>query len=111
MQDYPLTNQNINFLTSTHHWCPRSEKYAGVDQLLTALYNGWAMSDVCYREDHWHGGSRCVAVYHFSLKRRNETMTMPVITNPALDRMLMLVSMRVIEIQVSARERAENTGS
>jgi hypothetical protein len=69
------------------HWHPASEAYAGGDSLATALYLGWTMVEIVYREEHWRAG-RCSMVFHVTLERDGETMVMPVISNPYVRRFL-----------------------
>lgn len=112
MLNVTTTNYHVQYFSFAKHWCPRSEKFSGVDALLTAMDRGWQVSEVVYLEEHWHAGSRRVAIYHFSLKRDSDNMTMPVIHNPALDRVLHKSNARVVAIQVSDKAPiAENTGS
>lgn len=111
MLDVATTNYHVQYFSFAKHWCHRSEKFAGVDALLTAIDQKWSVGEVVYLEEHWHAGSRRVAIYHFSLKRGSETMTMPVIDNPMLGRLLLQSKARLVEIQVSEKQRVENTGS
>ncbi len=69
------------------HWHAGSQKYAGGDCLATAIYLGWTMGEIVYREEHWRAG-RCSMVYYFTLERNGESMTMPVIANPYIWRFL-----------------------
>jgi hypothetical protein len=71
------------------HWCPQSEKYAGGDQLLSAVRSGWVIDEnTVYAEQDWKSGSRLVTIYHFVLTRGNKTMVMPVINNPFIERFI-----------------------
>ncbi len=82
------SDRHIEYLQVIHHWHPGSEKYAGGDCLLTALYEGYEPEAWVYREEHWRGASRCVVVYYFELTRADETMVMPVICNPYVERFI-----------------------
>jgi hypothetical protein len=79
------------------HWHAGSEKYAGSDSLATKIYLGWTVGEVVYREEHWRAG-RCSMVYHFTLERDGETMTMPVIANPYLWRYLTDAPVQVVSM-------------
>lgn len=70
------------------HWCPRSQRYAGGDALLTYLHNGWDVHDEIYREEYWHGGSRRVLIYYFILVNNGACVTMRVLSNPVIERLL-----------------------
>jgi len=98
--------QMLSFRThSTHekytdkyqHWCPQSAKYAGGDHLISAFRNDWTFDDnTVYAEQAWKSGSRPVTVYHFVLIRDGETMIMPVISNPFIERFITEKLMTII---------------
>lgn len=80
-------NYHVQYLDVTsQYWNPR-EGFAGGDHLLTALQAGWDVA-TCQEQLVWYTGARCVSVYHFTLERRGETMVMPVVNNPYVDRFL-----------------------
>ena len=79
------------------HWHPASQKYGGGDTLATALYLGWTMGEIVYREEHWRAG-RCSMVYHITLERDSEVMIMPVIANPYVWRFLSESAVQVLAI-------------
>jgi hypothetical protein len=83
----------------TCHWCPKSQRYAGGDALLTYLNDGWEIQDDIHYEAYWHGGSRRVLIYYFVLVRRGECVTMRVVSNPLVDRLLDKLPVRVLEAQ------------
>jgi hypothetical protein len=83
-----LSNFHYAYAHLVRHWHADSEKYAGGDALFTALDNGWEIGDTVLYEEHWNAGATCVVVYHFHLTCGAETMTMPVITNPFVRRMI-----------------------
>jgi hypothetical protein len=92
----------IDFLSSTHfnnmrhHWCPRSEAYTGGDSLLSALDAGWVMNTLVFAQTVWHGGSRPTTIYYFELKHGSRMMTMPVIGNPFVDRLIIQKSLQIV---------------
>ncbi|MBZ0292923.1 MAG: hypothetical protein K8L99_10210 [Anaerolineae bacterium] len=80
----------------SRHWCPRSEPYAGVDALLTYLDDGWeTQGDIDY-DEHWLGGTRRILVYLFVLTKQDQWVTMPVLYNPVLDRLLMQLPVHTV---------------
>jgi hypothetical protein len=83
-----LSNYHYSYMSMIRHWHPESEKYTGGDALFTAFDNGWDMDDEVQYENFWHAGTRGVTVYHFTLRRGDERMSMPVITNPYVRRLL-----------------------
>jgi hypothetical protein len=97
------SNWHYEYWRIVRHWHAASEKYAGGDCLLTAINNGWNIIPPVLAEAHWRAGSRCVMVYHFTLERRGETMTMPVITNPFVERLIADSALRLNVRQQSAR--------
>lgn len=82
------TNFHTEYMDVTQHWSPRSEKYAGGDALLTMLTRGWKMRRRVQVEEKWYAGMRSVTVYHLQLDREGETMKMPVVHNPYVNRLL-----------------------
>jgi hypothetical protein len=87
---------NALYTDLPRHWCPQSERYTGGDALLTCLNEGWKVQDDIYYEEHWHGGSRRVLIYYFVLVKDNQSVTMRVISNPTIDRLLSQLGIRVI---------------
>jgi hypothetical protein len=93
-------NYHVQYLDVTsQYWNPR-EGYAGGDHLLTALNAGWDVES-CRLEQVWYAGARCVNLYHFTMVRGGDRMTMPVIDNPYVDRFISQAN-----IQLSSGEQA-----
>lgn len=98
-------NYHVQYLDVTsQHWHPNSAQFAGGDHLLTAVNNGWEVSDCVIREI-WYAGARCVFVYHFTLTRGNEMMRMPVIDNPYVTRFVEQSGVKVRREDNSANEK------
>lgn len=71
------------------HWSPQSENFAGGDQLISALREGWTLDEqIVFAEQDWKSNNRYVTIYHFSLTRQGELMIMPVLGNPFVERYL-----------------------
>jgi hypothetical protein len=83
-----LSNFHYGYAHLVRHWHEGSEKYAGGDALFTALDNGWEIEDTVVYEEHWSSGAQCVVVFQFHLTNGSDSMTMPVITNPFVQRIL-----------------------
>lgn len=81
-------NQHIQYPDFSRHWCDTSEKFAGGDALLTAMNREWTVESTCYEELFWHAGTRLVTIYHFTLHNGDETLLMPVISNPYIRRVI-----------------------
>ena len=77
-----------NHIDVSRHWCPLSQRYAGVDALLGRLDNGWKIRGGIGLDEHWFGETRRTLVYHFVLTRQNHSVTMSVLHNPVLERLL-----------------------
>ncbi len=72
------------------YWSPQSRNYATVDALFTALVEGWRVSSIVHRTQHWFAGNnRRVKIFVFELHRGSRQMRMPVVNNPVLERLLM----------------------
>ena len=70
------------------HWCPRSQYYAGFDQLLAQLAQGWFIHGMISFDEYWHGGARRVLIYHVTLHHGEEAVQMRVLNNPAAERFI-----------------------
>lgn len=99
-KQFEITNDStsIEDIIAYRHWHAQSEMFAGGDSLTTALFLGWTMSENVSLEEHWYAGTRRVAVYYFELTRDNETVTMPVIGNPFVDRLIAMNGTQVIPV-------------
>jgi len=81
-----VSNYHVQYFdVTTQHWNPKSARFAGADNLLTAVDKGWEISQ-CVQVTHWYAGMRSVRIYEFYLKQGDETMMMPVIDNPYIER-------------------------
>jgi hypothetical protein len=103
------SNYHVEYLEDVQHWHPASQPYAGGDNLVGALYEGWEMSNVVAREEHWFAGMRFVAVYHVELNRDGETLIMPVIFTPYITRLLAERECSVITLDEFKRAREKST--
>jgi hypothetical protein len=105
-------DNHFSYMKVNRHWSSVSENYAGGDSLLTALEQGWEVSDTVYFEEIWYAGSRQVMLYHVELNRDGETVVMPVLSNPYIRRLLPRVCKRILPISERSsglrRERSEN---
>lgn len=78
------------------HWCPRSEKYSGVDSLLSALMEGWELNRRVFRHETRLRPPRPIVVYYFELTRDSQTATMAVVSNPQIDKIIAHYRLHVI---------------
>ena len=97
------SNSNISnfhalyYSVTSQHWTPNSERFAGGDNLMTAIYRGWQI-EKCVAVHHTYNGMREVKVFEFTLSKNGETMTMPVIHNPYIERFLNANNVEVIDV-------------
>ncbi|GIL14255.1 MAG: hypothetical protein BroJett038_29750 [Chloroflexota bacterium] len=84
------------------HWHFRSQKYAGGDQLATALHLGWQAKEVVLLEKRWLGGARQINIFHFELTRGGDSIAMPVIGNPYVNRLIAEQGLRVVNLSKPA---------
>ncbi|GEM_PF-869606 len=104
MLPFRTDNTHEKYTATYQHWCPQSEKYAGGDHLISAFREGWQLvDDIVKVERHWKSGTRPVKIYYFSLERDDETMVMPVLHNPFVDRCIIDLSLTLVH-----DETAEN---
>jgi len=97
-------HMQYNDMTS-QHWDSQSESYAGGDNLMTALHQGWDIEH-CVEVKHWYAGMRFVKLYQFELARDGKSMTMPVIDNPYVVRFIEEEGITLIVNKDSTRESA-----
>jgi hypothetical protein len=105
------SNFHVAYPDVYRYWSAGCEEYAGGDALLTMLRNGWDANETVYIEDFWHSGARLVVVYHFDLTRGDEKMSVPVLSNPFVRRIIRYEGFVVkpIEQRHSRRERDTDT--
>jgi hypothetical protein len=101
------TNYHADYPDIRRYWSETSQHYAGGDHLLTAFQRDWQIPDTVYEEVHWLGGSRPIKVYYFELSCGDARMTMPVISNPFVRRMIRYMKLKVLPIaeRPAVRER------
>ena len=91
-------NFHVEYMNVTsQHWHPNSEKFAGGDNLITALYNGWQIDGAVKVKQHWFGEMRYVNIYYFQLKRDDRTVTMPVTHSPYVNRFIVRSNIELIQ--------------
>jgi hypothetical protein len=78
------------------HWSPSSQAYAPADVLVRYMAEDWTVSPIVGLEEHWHAGSRRVDVYHFELTKDNQSLVLPVQSNPIVRRLLHERQLRVV---------------
>jgi hypothetical protein len=105
MLESNAVNWHTSYWRMVRHWHVGSEAYAGGDCLLTALNEGWTVSTQVTADEHWHAGTRCVKVYSFELTFGDATVTMPVITNPFVERLIAQSALRIFPQRKFAHTR------
>jgi hypothetical protein len=93
-----LTNFHYAYVDMIRHWHLDSEKFTGGDALFTAIANGWEIQDTVRYEDCWLQGGRYVVVFYFDLKHHDQTMTMPVVTNPYVRRFITMLNSKLVAL-------------
>ncbi len=90
-----ITNYHVQYMDITsQYWDPSSAAYAGGDNLITALSNGFDV-EKCTMRRHTYAPSRFVDIYEFHLIRDGEAFTMPVLNNPYIQRFITENNIRV----------------
>jgi len=83
-----VSNYHVQYQDlTTQYWHPNSEQFAGGDNLMTAIDNGWDIES-CSLVKHYYAGMRAVKVYRFHLSNGDDKMVMPVIYNPYIERLI-----------------------
>jgi hypothetical protein len=106
MEPTNIANYHVSYPDVYRHWSSQCEQYAGGDALLTLLRSDWEISGALYYEEHWLAGMRLVTVYHVLLTRGEETMSIPVISNPFVRRMIRLENLPVRPLAERQTRRA-----
>lgn len=89
MLPFHVQTSHEKYTEAPSHWHSRSQKFAGGDQLLTAIRLGWQIAEqTIFAEQHWLSGTRPITVYNIVLSRADETIIMPVIANPYVERFI-----------------------
>lgn len=70
------------------HWSPATQPIASPEILINRLELGWEINTEVGVETYSYGPGREIHVYHFTLCRENDTMAMPVYSNPVVRRLL-----------------------
>lgn len=97
MLPFRTDNTHEKYTATYQHWCPQSENYAGGDHLISAFRAGWTLADdVVAVEQHWLSGNRPVNIYNFVLENVDETMIMPVLHNPFVERFIIQESLTLV---------------
>ncbi len=86
MTEIKSTDFHVDYSDVHRHWHSGSETYTGSDALITALENGWRLTDPIYEEHVWHAGTRLVVIYHAFLQRGDEEAMMSIVANPFIRR-------------------------
>jgi hypothetical protein len=81
---------------TSQYWHPKSEHFAGGDNLISAMERGWKINQ-CMLVHHWYAGMRSVKIYEFTLERGESSMVMPVICNPYVERFIIEEEIELVE--------------
>ncbi len=99
------SNAHFSYMDVVSHWCPRSQRFTGGDALLTYLDEGWKIEPEAFYEEFGQTGGRRVIVYYFELSRGEETVRMPVISNPFVERLIHALDLKVYPAARVNRDR------
>jgi hypothetical protein len=91
--------------STERHWNSESQRYAGVDQLITYLLNGWDVDDVVLVEKPADSGAQ---VYNFCLRRGESNIDIPVIANPHVERIIAHLNLIIFDASITVYERMSN---
>ncbi|MBZ0303703.1 MAG: hypothetical protein K8J31_28440 [Anaerolineae bacterium] len=105
MVSFDASNSHFQYLDVVRHWSPISQKYAGGDAVITLFSEGWRLKESVFYEEFWLSGSRLVVVYHLEMARDEDTLNVPVLSNPYVDRMMTSLPLQVRPIRERAIQR------
>ncbi len=81
------------------HWHAPSEHFAGGDSLATLLLTGWTLKKAVFMDTYWLAGTRQVRVFHFEVSRDDTSVSIPVLGNPYIDRLINQFDLRVVAVE------------
>ncbi len=102
MTDQQQTDLRMQHRDISQHWSYSSERYAGGDNLLTAIERGWAIDPRVVLQRHWFAGMRCIEIYHFTIRRAEVETDMAVLGNPYVTRYLASHTYELVEADAAA---------
>lgn len=102
---FDSSNAHFSYMDVVSHWCPRSQRFTGGDAFLTYLDEGWEVGPEVFYEEFGQTGGRRVIVYYFELTRNGETLRMPVISNPFVERVIHALNLKVTPAVRTSRDR------
>ena len=86
------------------HWAQASQRYAPADVLFQYIRYGWQIDDAVFIETYYCLRSRSVNIYHFQLRREEERISVPVLANPAVRRLVRAVGSKLVHVDNEAPE-------
>lgn len=81
------------------HWHAPSEHFASGDCLATLLLTGWTMKNAVFMDTYWLAGTRQVHVYHFEVMNGETSVSIPVLGNPYVDRLIQQHDLMVVAVE------------
>jgi hypothetical protein len=99
MQQEQITDFHFSYLDVYRHFHAGSERFTGGDALITAIIDeGWSVSHVVGLEERWRSGGHGTPIYYFELERDGQTMTMAVIGNPYVRRIIRQLQVTLVPV-------------
>ena len=98
-EDQPRKLDSQDHDVTSQHWSYSSERYAGGDNLLTAIARGWTIDSKVRLRRHWFAGMRCIEIFHFTIRRGQVVADMAVIGNPYVQRYLSTQAHDLVEAE------------
>ncbi|MEZ4666521.1 MAG: hypothetical protein R3E39_01155 [Anaerolineae bacterium] len=83
---------------SYRHWSPQSQRFAPADILLQYLQDGWNINNRIVAEVFHCPSRQCAELYYFMLLHNSEYITIPVIANPLVLRLVREFGLTVIRV-------------
>lgn len=95
MMGHNPSNYHAEYMDVWQHWAPDTERFGGGDGLITAMMMGWELDKTIYMEYKHFGGNRRVRVYHCHLSYQGQTLEMPVVHNPYVNRLIRTMQLKI----------------
>lgn len=81
-------SNEVEYDDDNRHWSPSSQPYAPADILFQYLREGWLLGDTVVIQVIQCFSGRCVEIYHFQLSSSSGHVSMPIIANPVILRLI-----------------------
>ena len=88
------------------HWSPSSQPFASAEILLKYLRDGWQLKRTVAVQLFQCVSRQCIRLYYFSASRDDKSLTIPVIENPIVLRVIRDNQLELVDYSATSQESA-----